>query len=298
MAVRFEVDDQIPPPREFQRSAKSHHLRRINMKTPRGWLLIYSLLGFAVSAGIAYHAIRDQNMVNLLLSAGFLLLAILLWYQTRWALLANSLLGLFVILLGVYVYWDVGRLGMLIGGGCILASYWPFREELEKQTDAERTHHRDDDASSHGPGLCIALLRDGWKPYRFPHSNVVVAVPHDFVAAFDDDGVLLGTLDGRSQNFSATLHANEEFHADPAVAYDFLDDLAEKSNVEPTDKGTYRYFKDPNLTGDEQLQYTFYVIAIPGSVVVVSIASTPGRERPDPLARIENAIPDIVGELA
>lgn len=268
------------------------------MKTPSGWLLAYSSLGFAVSAGIAFHAIRDQSAVNLFLAAGFLLLAILLWCQTRWALLANSLLGLFVLSLGAYSYWDVGRPGMLVGGVCILASYWPFREELEKYTDAERTVHRDDGASTHGPGLCIALLRDGWKPYRFPHSNVVVAVPHDFVAAFDDDGVLLGTLDGRSQNFSATLHANEEFHSDPAAAYDFLDHLAEKSSVEPTDKGTYRYYKDPNLTGDEQLQYTFYVIAIPGSVVVVSIASPPDLERPDSLARIENAIPDIVGELA
>ena len=48
--------------------------------------------------------------------------------------------------------------------------------------------------------------------------------------------------------------------------------------MEPTDKGTYRYFKDPNPKGDERLEYTFYVIAIPGAVVVVSIASTPGRE--------------------
>ena len=268
------------------------------MKTPRGWLLAYSLLGFAVSASLAYHAIADQNMVNLLLSAGFLLLAILLWCQTRWALLANALLGLFVISLGAYVYWNVGRPGMLFGGVCVLASYWPFREELEKHTGADRTLQRDDDAASHGPGLCIALLRDGWKPYRFPQSNVVVAVPHDFVAAFDDDGVLLGTIDGQSQNFSATLHAGEELLDDPIAAYDFLDHLAEKAGVEPTDKGTYRYYKDPNLTGDEELQYTFYVIAIPGSVVVVSIASTPNLERPDSLARIENAIPDIVGELA
>lgn len=68
--------------------------------------------------------------------------------------------------------------------------------------------------------------------------------------------------------------------------------------METTDKGTYRYYRDPNLTGDEHLQYTFHVIALPGSVVVVSIASTPDRERRDPLDRTEKAIPDIVGELA
>lgn len=268
------------------------------MKTPRGWLLSYCLLGFAVSAGLAYYAIRDKTLVNALLSAGFLLLAILLWCQSRWALTANALLGLFVIALGLYIYWDAGRPGMLIGGVCLLASYWTYREELEKCSCAEGVPLRDKGLPSHGPGLCIALLRDGWKPYRFPHSNVVVAIPHDFVATFDDDGVLLGTIDGRSHNFSATLHANEKFQADPAAAYDFLDHLAAKSDVEPTDKGTYRYFKDPSLAGDEQLEYTFYVIAIPGAVVVVSFASTPGRERPKSLARIEDAIPDIIGELA
>lgn len=283
---------------DSSRSAIGYYRQLINMKTPRGWLLAYSLLGFALSVGLVHLAIRDQSPINELLSAGLLLLAALLWCQSRWALIVNSLLGLFVIALGGFEYWDAGRPGMLIGGVCILASYWPFRDELEKHTHVERKSCRDDELRSHGPGLCIALLRDGWTPYRFPNSNVVVVVPHDFVAAFDDDGVLLGTLDGQSQNFSATLHANEEFHADPAVAYDFLDRLAEKSNVEPTDKGTYRYYKDPNLTGDERLQYTFYVIAIPGSVVVVSIASTPNRERPETLARIESAIPDIVGELA
>lgn len=268
------------------------------MRTPRGWLFAYCLVGFAIAAALAYHAISEQDLVNALFSAGFLLLAILLWCQSRWALIANSLLGLSVIALGVYIYWNGGRPGMLIGGVCILASYWPFREELDKHIGAKGISRRDDKLPSHGPGLCIALLRDGWKPYRFPHSNVVVAVPHDFIAAFDHDGVLLGTLDGQSQNFSATLHTNEEIQRDPAAAYEFLDHLAAKSEVTPTDKGTYRYYKDPNSTGDAQLEYTFYVIAIPGAVVVVSIASAPDRERPDSLARIEIAIPDIIGELA
>ena len=102
------------------------------MKTPRGWLLAYSLLGFSVAAGLAYHAIREQNLLNALFSAGFLLLAILLWCQSRWALMANFLLGLFVIALGVSIYWNVGHTGMLIGGVCIFASYWPFSEEIDK----------------------------------------------------------------------------------------------------------------------------------------------------------------------
>lgn len=268
------------------------------MKTPRGWLLAYCLLGFAASLGLAYHAIRDQHLVNALLAAGFLVVVILLWSRSRWALSANFALGVFVIGLGVNSYWHFGRPGMLFGGLCILASYWAYREELEEQIGPVSIRHREDELSSHGPGLCIALLRSGWKPHRFPGSNVVVALPHDFVASFDGDGALIGTLDGRAQNFNATLHADEGFQADPALAYEFLDHLALKSSAEPTDKGTYRYFKDPKQTGDEQLDYTFYVIAIPGAVVVVSFASATGRKRPESLARIEEAIPDLIGELA
>jgi hypothetical protein len=146
-------------------------------------------------------------------------------------------------------------------------------------------------------GLCVALLREGWKCHRFPDSEVVVVLPHDFIASFDAEGVLYGTLDGEGDHFSATLHSRKEMRADPTMAYGFLDHLAAKSSVTPTDKGTYRYFRDPKQTGDESLQYTFHVVAIPGAVVVISIASPPGEERPEMLARIEAAIPDLVGEL-
>jgi hypothetical protein len=110
--------------------------------------------------------------------------------------------------------------------------------------------------------------------------------------------MLVGTIDGRSHNFSATLHRHDAFNSDPVRAYALVDRLANKSGATPVDKGTYRYFKDPNVKGDEQLQHTFYVIGIPGAVFVVSIASTPNKERSEALKRIEAAIPDIIGELA
>lgn len=168
----------------------------------------------------------------------------------------------------------------------------------EYAAEFEALNLPDSQKSTHGPGLCLALLRNGWKCHRFPRSDVVVALPRDFVADIDDEGVLIGTIDGKSHNFSATLHNQEEFRDDPTLAYSFLDILAEKSAAVPIDKGTYRYFRDPKTTGDDQLEYTFYVIAIPGAVVVVSIASTPGLDRPEPLARVEAAIPDLIGELA
>jgi hypothetical protein len=151
---------------------------------------------------------------------------------------------------------------------------------------------------TNGVGLCTALLREGWKCHRFADCDIIVALPHDFLAAFDSEGVLIGTIDGSSHNFSATLHRNEAFTADPKSAYRFVDHLAQKSGATPLDKGTYRFFRDPNVTGDDQLHYTFYVIGIPGAVVVVSIASTPHQERPQALKQIEAAVPDLIGEIA
>ncbi len=153
-------------------------------------------------------------------------------------------------------------------------------------------------APTHGGGLCIALLRDGWKCHRFAETDFVVVLPHDFLAAFDGEGVLIGAIDGSSHNFSATLHRHEAFTNDPKSAYDFVDHLATKSGARPIDKGTYRYFQDPTTRADDELQYTFYIIGIPGAVVIVSIASAPNQERPETLKRIEAAIPDLIGELA
>lgn len=108
------------------------------MEVPRGWLLAYCLVGFAVSAGLAYQAIRDQSVIAAIESVGFLTVAVLLWCRSRWALLANALLGLFVIGVGIFVYWRIGRPGLLFGGVCILASYWTFREELADDPIAKR----------------------------------------------------------------------------------------------------------------------------------------------------------------
>lgn len=154
------------------------------------------------------------------------------------------------------------------------------------------------DPGTHGVGLCIALLREGWTCHRFPDSQIIVALPHDFVAGFDSEGVLIGTIDGHSHNFSATLHRGDHFAAQPKIAYTIVDNLAAKAGIKATDKGTYRYFKDPKTTGDESLEYTFYVIGIPRALVVVSIANAPGASRPESLERIESVIPDIIGELA
>jgi hypothetical protein len=153
-------------------------------------------------------------------------------------------------------------------------------------------------ADAHGPGLALALVREGWRCHRFPGTDFIVVLPHDFSAAFDAEGVLMGTLDGEQPHFSATLHREEVMATNPRQAYRFLDHLANKAQASPVDKGTYRYFQDPNKTGTPDFEYTFYVIAVPGAVVVISLASPPALARPAALARIENAVPDLIGELA
>ena len=223
-------------------------------------------------------------------------MAVLLWGRTRFALIANTALGAFMLAIGIEKWISTGKWSGALGGICILLCYFAFRDELRKTS---RGGSADGDRDSpHGPGLCIALLRQGWKPHRFPDSDVIVALPHDFVAGFDGEGTLIGSLNGKDHHFSATLHGGDGLFAVPHAAYGFIDHLAAKSNASPIDKGTYRYFKDPETKGDDDLTFTFYVIAIPSAVVVVSIASPPGEPRPPALAKIEAAIPDLVGELA
>lgn len=262
---------------------------------PGGFLLVFSLFWGVLAIRLAVKASITGSITLGIEAVGFLVVGLLLWVRSPWALIANAALGLCLLGVGLYQFISLEKWWNIVNGIGILGSHFAFRDEIAKHAragrgDAERL-------PTHGTGLCLALLRDGWKSHRFPKSNVVVALPYDFAAAFDGDGVLMGTTNGRDPNFSATLHALEQFVADPRAAYRFVEHLARKSSVEPIDKGTYRYFKEPDTKGDGALGYTFYAIAIPGSIVVISIASQLGEDRPAFLARIESAIPDLVGEL-
>lgn len=151
--------------------------------------------------------------------------------------------------------------------------------------------------ASHGPGLSTSLIAEGWQTYRFGSTLFAILLPDDFAVRFDDDGVLIGSCDGKTHNFTATLHIKDAYTIDPARSYITLNQMAEKYYAVPRSKGTYRYFMDTKTKGDSQLEYRSYVIAIPGAVVVLSLASSPGMQRPAVLERIEHAIPDLLGEI-
>jgi hypothetical protein len=151
------------------------------------------------------------------------------------------------------------------------------------------------DYPSSSPSLPLDLARRGWKPYRFKDSQVIVLLPEGLNAAFDPEGVLIGTLDGKAVHFSATLHGG--FEGNRVGALDFVNYLAKGRGLKVRERGTYRYFFDPTDAPPKAIANRFWVIGIPGAVVVVSILGTRKRPVSDLLREIKEEIPRIVGEL-
>jgi DNA-directed RNA polymerase subunit RPC12/RpoP len=162
---------------------------------------------------------------------------------------------------------------------------------LKKSPEPERT-----EAAEHelGPSLPLDLARRGWRPYRFKNSNVVVFLPETMAAAFGPDGVLHGSTTGKETEFSATLHGDFEYNAQ---ALEFVKHLAEKKGRKIHDVGTYRYFYDPTDAPSKALTPRFWVIGIPGAMVVVSIVGTRKGPVSEALQEVRDEIPHIVGEL-
>src|SRR4051812_4562018 len=77
-----------------------------------------------------------------------------------------------------------------------------------------------------GPSLPLELLRRGWKPHKFPDSNVVVILPEAMIADHNDEGVLFASSTSKNVEFSATLH--RDFERDRSSAFEFVGRLAAK----------------------------------------------------------------------
>jgi hypothetical protein len=122
-----------------------------------------------------------------------------------------------------------------------------------------------------------------------------VFLPEHLAAAFGPDGVLYGSTDGKTAEFSATLHGG--FEEDRAGALDFVAHLARERKLKFHDVGTYRYFFDPTHVAPDEMAPRFWVVGIPGSVVVISLTGTAQGPVPDLLQEIAKEIPHIVGEL-
>jgi hypothetical protein len=146
-----------------------------------------------------------------------------------------------------------------------------------------------------GPSLPLDLARRGWKPHRFPQSNVVVFLPEGVAAGFDPEGVLVGSTSGKEDEFSATLHGG--FNEDRAGALDFVLHLAQEKGRKIQDVGTYRYFFDPTEEDITARAMRFWVIGIPGAVVVVSILCDGKTPVSELLQEVRKEVPHIIGEL-
>jgi hypothetical protein len=148
-----------------------------------------------------------------------------------------------------------------------------------------------------GESLPAKLLRDGWRPHRFPDSAIVVALPPRVTGRFDDKGVLHGFAAGPGRFFTATLHARPAFTQNRKSAIDFVAHLAGKKGAQAVDVATYRYFVDPTESRNDSTILTFYVIGIPGAVVVVSLSRRPDSPPSELVEQVRQAIPYLVGEL-
>jgi hypothetical protein len=158
-----------------------------------------------------------------------------------------------------------------------------------------------DQSSSDPPGgsasLPSGLLRRGWVPYRFPNSDVMVVLPRPKAAQFNEKGALFALFTKGEVDFTATLHSNPVFTKQRERALEFVASLAKKKNATPVDVATYRYFADPKVGGEGSREHHFWVIGIPGAVVVVSLTRDVGSEFPPAMEEIRLAIPRIIGEV-
>ena len=159
------------------------------------------------------------------------------------------------------------------------------------------------------PGMPIHLLREDWRAWRFPGSDIAVCLPMGFEATIAGDRVLHGKLrEEPSFRVTARLHQDDAFEDDPRLALEFVTELAKrrmKKEVRRKQKiveqGSYRYFFDPTPVGQsgsaglrEVVPRTF-VVGVPGGVVEL-VLPMEVDDPVHPIARqIAAAVPRIVG---
>ena len=100
---------------------------------PKGWLLAYSIAWMLIAAGIGFEVYKDFSTPVLISSVGFAVIAALLFARSRFAIPANVVFSLYLICLGIYVWYKIGKPGYLVGAIGCFGSTWIFRAELLKQ---------------------------------------------------------------------------------------------------------------------------------------------------------------------
>ncbi len=264
----------------------------MKLKIPSGDLLWLSPL-WVLSGSILGYLSLQQGVGGLaLMYGGLAFFALLTWFDLRWA--AVPLIGYFLLAaIGGFLLLLMNGPSWRLASRLMIAAYSLY---------AVWNWYRSDDATSDllaqlGPSLPVELAERGWKPHRFPESNVVVFLPPAVAAAFDTDGTLKGITDSKAIEFYATLHAREEFNENPEASLDAVSHLADAKGLQTLDKGTYRYFYDPTDEDPFTAALRYWVVGIPGAVVVVSILADHSGPRSSALQEVWDEIPQIVGAV-
>jgi hypothetical protein len=139
------------------------------------------------------------------------------------------------------------------------------------------------------------LAQQGWRTHRFGSTNVVLLLPPELKVWFGAQGELVGSEDPPTPSLMATLQ--QGFEADPSLALDFVEDLAEKRGLTCHTVGSYRCFYDPTPADPLQVHERFFIVGLPGSVVIIKMRGTRDAAATLLLNQIRAAIPHVVGEM-
>lgn len=139
------------------------------------------------------------------------------------------------------------------------------------------------------------LSRRGWRPHRFGQTNVVLLLPPEMSTWMTPQGAMYAGENPPQPTLLATLQRG--FDADPSLALDFVEDLAEKRGLQCHTVGTYRCFYDPTSADPQQVCERYFIIGWPGSVVVLNLKGTRDAACTIVLNQVRAAIPHVAAEM-
>ncbi|QDU25725.1 hypothetical protein ETAA8_07950 [Anatilimnocola aggregata] len=145
------------------------------------------------------------------------------------------------------------------------------------------------------PATAMDLARRGWRPHRLGNSQLVIFLPAQIHIWAGPNGMLYGGEDPPNITLTATLQ--QGFAADPSLAIDFVEDLAERRGLPFHHVGTYCCFHDPGPADPWIVADRQFLIGLPGSVVTLSLRGTRDAAATIALNEVRGAIPQLVGEM-
>ncbi|WP_425617474.1 hypothetical protein NA78x_001152 [Anatilimnocola sp. NA78] len=147
-----------------------------------------------------------------------------------------------------------------------------------------------------GPASAMDLVQRGWRSHRFGNSQVVILLPSQLHVWTEKDGTLCGGEDPPATTLTARLQ--QGFDADPSLALDFVEDMAERRGLQYHTVGTYRCFYDAGPADPWVVAERYFIVGIPGSVVTLAMRGTRDAAATIVLNQVRAAIPQLVAAMA